>query len=376
MSNRVVKRFFKPAAMRGARAAWLTVMLCVAMFACWGEANAQSPELSMRDLSSGQIKKGSRSIGFGGDGATWGNYALVWKDANTGLVDYSTTAYSNGNQFSFYAVGVNTPKLWHDLVLYAIAMSQNTNEVRFNAKSPGLGPAAVPLQGTGIDDALFIKAAMPVWNGISVGGLFSYERSHFDAAEVGIPSQTVHWDTDWRPSAGFGVAWQPDNTWLFGIRALFNNDLEHRTDALVTAEGLASSVEYRLGASYAPWKGALIDIGATRLEKHNAISKTESVAYNPNLGFEQMLFDNQFAFRFGLDETSPTAGITYKFAPFRLDVAYVNDMAQARLHNLFGSQSQSVFLALTIDYGPGSAPSRPLMRSSLMHSDDFAPASR
>src|SRR5579871_1796569 len=94
----------------------LIAMVSVA-FALVDTARAQSPEITMRDFSSGQIKKGSRSIGFGGDGATWGNYALVWNDANTALVDYSTTAYSNGNQFSFYAVGVNTPKLWHDLVL-------------------------------------------------------------------------------------------------------------------------------------------------------------------------------------------------------------------------------------------------------------------
>ena len=40
-------------------------------------ASAQSPELSLREFASGQVKKGVRSIGFGGDGATWGNYSLV-----------------------------------------------------------------------------------------------------------------------------------------------------------------------------------------------------------------------------------------------------------------------------------------------------------
>jgi hypothetical protein len=29
-----------------------------------------APELAMRDFASGQVKKGVRSIGFGGDGAT------------------------------------------------------------------------------------------------------------------------------------------------------------------------------------------------------------------------------------------------------------------------------------------------------------------
>jgi hypothetical protein len=50
-----------------------------------------APELAMRDFASGQVKKGVRSIGFGGDGATWGNYALVWKDAGGALADYSDT---------------------------------------------------------------------------------------------------------------------------------------------------------------------------------------------------------------------------------------------------------------------------------------------
>lgn len=84
---------------------------------------AQSPELAMRDLSSGQIKKGVRSIGFGGDGATWGNYSLVWKDAGTALVDYGDTSYTNDNDFHFVALGATTPSLWHGLAIYVIAMT-------------------------------------------------------------------------------------------------------------------------------------------------------------------------------------------------------------------------------------------------------------
>src|SRR5579864_1482433 len=98
-----------------------------------------SPELAMRDFSSGQIKKGVRSIGFGGDGATWGNYGLVWLDANTALIDYGDTHYTNGNDLQFAAVGLTTPYLWRRLVVYVIAMGQDTNDVRFKAKSPGLG---------------------------------------------------------------------------------------------------------------------------------------------------------------------------------------------------------------------------------------------
>jgi len=110
-------------------------------------ARAQSPELSIREFSSGQIKKGVRSIGFGGDGATWGNYALVWRDAGTALFIYGDVHYTNGNDFHFVAVGATTPALWHHLAIYAIGMFQDTNDVRFSAKSPGLGANPVPLIG-------------------------------------------------------------------------------------------------------------------------------------------------------------------------------------------------------------------------------------
>jgi len=46
---------------------------------------SQNPEFSLREFASGQIKKGVRSIGMGGDGATWGNYSLVWRDSGTAL---------------------------------------------------------------------------------------------------------------------------------------------------------------------------------------------------------------------------------------------------------------------------------------------------
>src|SRR6266853_2524393 len=90
-----------------------------------------SPELAMRDFSSGQIKKGVRSIGFGGDGATWGNYGLVWKDAGSALVDYGDTRFTDGNEFRFAAVGATSPALWNGLAIYLIAMSQDSNDVGF-----------------------------------------------------------------------------------------------------------------------------------------------------------------------------------------------------------------------------------------------------
>jgi hypothetical protein len=272
------------------------------------------------------------------------------------VLDYGNTHYTNGNDFNFQAVGATSPSLWHDLAIYAIAMQQGTNDVKFIAKSPGLGPTATPVVGKGNDEAVFVKVAMPIAYGLSAGVLLSHETSQFDATS--LAGQPVKWETDWRPSGGFGVAWQSDDKkWLFGFRALYNNDFERRIDSSGVAEGLAQSQEYRLGGSYQPWQGGLIDVGATRLEKWNAIAGTHTVFYQPNLGFEQKLLDN-LTIIFGLDETSPTAGLTYRFSPFKLDISYVHDMAQARVGDLFGRTSDSILATLTFDFAGQAAPTK------------------
>jgi hypothetical protein len=300
----------------------------------------------MRDFSSGQIKKGVRSIGFGGDGATWGNYGLVWRDAGGALLDYGDTSYTNGNDFHFVAAGATSPSLWNNLAIYLIAMTETTNNVQFKLKSPGLGPDPTPVVGHGTDNALFSKIALPVGHGV-----LSYERSHFDASATAAPANTVRYETFWRPSGGFGIAWQPSTRLLFGFRALLNNDLERRTDSHGTSEGIARSAELRLGGSLSPWEGALIDVGGTRLEKRNAIAGTHTVTYEPNVGFEQTLFSRHLTLRFGVDETSPTAGLSVKVPPFNLDIAYVRNMARSRVDELFGTESNSILATLTIDYG-------------------------
>jgi len=345
----------------------------VMMASTWvfpGLARAQSPELSMREFSSGQIKKGVRSIGFGGDGATWGNYSLVYKDADTALFDYGDTRYTNGNDFHFQAVGLTTPTLWHGLAVYAIAMFQNTNDVHFNGKSQGLGPTPVPLVGKGSDSAIFIKAAMPLGKGFSFGGLLSHETSRFDAApSTGTTQQTVHYQTEWRPSGGFGVTWQqPRKKMLFGFRALLNNDQEKRTDPVGTVEGGVHSKEFRLGASYLPWQGAVVDVGGTRLERRNDLAGTSTLVYHPNLGFEQALLESRLTLRFGVDETSPTAGFSWKFSRFKLDSAYVGNMARSRVGNLFGTRSNSILFTFTVDYGRAKNALQPPRQPDSPHS--------
>jgi hypothetical protein len=71
----------------------------------------------------------------------------------------------------------------------------------------------------------------------------------------------------------------------------------------------------------------------------------------PTIGrFEQALFDRRLALRFGEDETSLTAGFTWKLAPFDLGAAYVNNMAHSRVGNLFGVNSRSLMMTIGLDY--------------------------
>jgi hypothetical protein len=331
---------------------WLLAAWMGLGFVFSGTSFAQaSPELAMREFASGQVKKGVRSIGFGGDGATWGNYALVWKDAGGALVDYADTRFTNRNDFHFSAVGITSPSLWHDLAIYVIALDEGTNVVHFTLKAPGIGPGGIPVIGTGSDHALFSKIALPLGRGFSAGVLLSYETSAFDTAADANPTNTVHYETKWRPSGGFGVAWQPDPRILVGVRALLNTDHERRTDPAGAHDGTARSQEYRVGISVSPWVGALVDVGGTRLQKENSLAASHTVHTQPNLGFEQGLFDRRLTFRFGRDETSLTAGLSSKFAPFDFGLAYVNNMAHARVGNLFGENSSTLMLTVGVDYG-------------------------
>ncbi len=305
----------------------------------------------MREFASGQIKKGVRSIGFGGDGATWGNYALVWKDHDSALVDGGDTEYADGNDFHFSAAGATSPLLWHDLTIYVIALKQDSNNVHLFTGSPGWGSGRTWATGQGSNQAFFTKMAMPLGNGFSAGLLLSHEVSQFYAQSESSPARTAHYQTAWRPSGGYGVVWQdPESSWLVGFRGLLNRDQERRTDTSGTAEGLAQSSEYRIGTSFAPWDGALLDVGQTRYHRQNELSQINTTYEAPNLGFEQSFNSNRMAVRFGLDESSPGAGFTAKYESFKLDVAYIHNLGHDRVGDLFGTNSQSLIVTLTYDY--------------------------
>jgi hypothetical protein len=312
---------------------------------------SQSPEFSLREFASGQVKKGVRSIGMGGDGATWGNYSLVWRDSSTALLDAGTTRYINNNTFGFTAIGVTLPPIQHGITFYAIALSQFATNVAVNLKSSGVGKTAVPMQGDGSNQALFVKMAMPLGKGFSFGVLLSYERSIFDAISDIITQNYIRYQTTWLPSGGFGFSWQPSKRYLLGFRALFNNDHETIIDNTSVSHGLNSTQEFRLGISIGLWKGALMDLGGNIRHRLNQIYGTSNTAIEPNIGFEQNLWQRHLAFRFGLDETSGTGGLTLRFSPIIIDLAYVHNLAMARIGNLFGTTSNSILATILFDFG-------------------------
>jgi hypothetical protein len=315
------------------------------------ESFGQSPELSLREFASGQIKKGVRSIGMGGDGASWGNYSLVYRDSSTALLDVGATVYPNGNQFSFTAVGVTLPPFRNGLTIYTIALSQYAAGIATTLKYPGSEGLPDPVHGNGNNQAVFLKAAMPLGKGFSGGILLSYERSQFNANSDIIKGQYVNYQTRWVPSGGFGLTWQPSKRILVGFRALFNNDIEERSDNVGASSGTNNTQEYRLGLSVGLWQGALVDIGGNVRHRSNELNNTSGTATQPNLGFEQNLWHRHFAFRFGLDETSGTGGISLRFSPIFIDVAYVRNLAGERVGTLFGTNSNSVLSTVVFDFG-------------------------
>ena len=334
----------------------ITVVFRVLLFAIFilfvnSNGYSQSPEFSLREFASGQIKKGVRSIGMGGDGATWGNYSLVWRDSSTALLDVGTNQYTNNNRFGFTAIGVTLPSFKNGITFYAIALSQYATNISTSLKLPGMGGAAIPMQGDGSNQAVFVKMAMPLGKGFSFGLLLSYERTIFDAVSEMTPQVYGRFQTEWLPSGGFGFSWQPNKRILVGMRALFNNDNETIIDNATTSHGMNNTQEYRLGISVGVWKGALVDLGGNIRHRSNQIFNTSSTATEPNIGFEQNLWQRHFAFRFGLDETSETGGLTLRFNPVVLDMAYVHDMAIARVGNLFGPTSNSIIATLIFDFG-------------------------
>ncbi len=333
---------------RVSRACLACASLVLASTAFATRASA-GPETALRELAGGQVKKGVRTIGMGGDGATTGNYALVYKDAGGAIFDQGITRYKDTNDlFTFSAVGFTTPTFWDDAALYVIALGQNGTGVRvwdFTAKSP----AKPPSTGNLSDTSVFVKLAKPLSKTLSIGFMGAFELSQATLLpDSGAPPIQFH--TAYLPSGGLGLHYHPDEHWQLGVRGIFNHDNETRTQGAVTSRGFLRSYEYRAGVAYSPWKGTLLDLGVAALDRSNTLEHTKTFDVHPALGVEQALVKKRVWARAGLDETTWTTGLGLAAGVFKLDVAYLYDLAAARTGDVFGKRNASLIGTLGFDY--------------------------
>ncbi|HSQ66122.1 MAG TPA: hypothetical protein VLM85_23030 [Polyangiaceae bacterium] len=307
------------------------------------------PETALREFAGGQVKKGVRTIGMGGDGATTGNYALVYRDAGGAIFDEGVAHFlDTGNTFTFSAVGFTTPTFWKDAAFYVIALGQTGNGVRvWDYTKPD--PSKPPSRGNLSDTSVFIKFAKPITKTLSFGLMGAFETSQATL----FPDQggaAIQYGTSYLPSGGLGLHWQPDEHWQAGARVILNHDMETRTQGSSTTSGLLRSYEYRLGVAYSPWRGTLFDAGIVGLDRSNQVEHTLSFALEPTVGVEQALVRKRVWVRAGLDETTWTTGMSVKVGPFKLDLAYLYNLAAARTGDMFGRRNASLIGTLGFDY--------------------------
>lgn len=175
------------------------ISLLIFFFA--GAASA-GPETALREFAGGQVKKGVRTIGMGGDGATTGNYALVYKDAGGAIFDEGLVHFlDTGNFFTFSAVGFTTPTFWDDAAFYVIALGQQGTGERIWTTTPPNpnNPASI---GNLSDTSVFVKFAKPLSKTWSLGFMGAYEVSQATL----VPMDGI--DSAWKwtlPDAGVVV---------------------------------------------------------------------------------------------------------------------------------------------------------------------------
>ena len=330
------------------RARVVVGLLVAAVVAVATSAQA-GPETALRELAGGQVKKGVRTIGMGGDGATTGNYALVYKDAGGAIFDEGIARYTDTNNlFTFSAVGFTTPKIWDDAAFYVIALAQHAPDTRvWTMTAPTAGKP--PSTGTLSDASVFVKFAKPLSKTWSVGFMGAFELSDALLVPDG-GAAPIRFKTSYLPSGGAGLHWHPDEHWQAGARVILNHDHETRTQAGVTKAGLLRSYEYRLGVAYSPWRGTLFDVGASALDRSNGLEGTSTFDVHPTLGAEQVLVPKKVWIRAGLDETTWTGGMSVAFGAFKLDLAYLRNLAAARTGDVFGKTNVSFIGTLGFDY--------------------------
>jgi hypothetical protein len=295
------------------------------------------------------VKKGVRTIGMGGDGATTGNYALVYRDAGGAIFDEGVAYFRDtGNLFTFSAVGFTTPTFWDDAAFYVIALAQHATDAHVWSMTP-TNASKPPSTGTLSDASVFVKFAKPLSKAWSFGLMGAFELS--DALLLPDDGSTaIRFKTSYLPSGGLGLHWHPDEHWQAGVRVILNHDQETRTQGDATKTGLLRSYEYRLGIAWSPWAGTLFDAGAVALDRSNGLDGTSTFDVHPTLGIEQAIVAKTWWLRGGLDETTWTLGTSVASGAFKIDIAALYNLAAARTGDVFGKENVSVIGTLGFDY--------------------------
>jgi hypothetical protein len=307
------------------------------------------PETALREFAGGQVKKGVRTIGMGGDGATTGNYALVYKDAGGAIFDQGIVHFMDtGNLFTFSAVGFTTPTFWNDAAFYVIALGQRASGAHvWTTTSPDVEKP--PSTGNLSDTSVFVKFAKPITKQWSFGVMGAFELS--DALLLPNDGSTpIRFSTSYLPSGGFGLHWHPNDRFQMGVRVILNHDQETRTRGSSSRTGLLRSYEYRIGAAFSPWPGGLVDAGMSILDRSNEIDHKTSFDPYPTVGVEQALVRKRVWGRVGLDETTGTLGMSVAFGVIKIDLAYLYNLGAARTAGVFGQRNASLIGTIGFDY--------------------------
>jgi hypothetical protein len=307
------------------------------------------PETAMREFASSQVQKGMRVLGMGGDGATQGNYSLIYRDAGGALVDYGITYFADtGNTFHFVAAGVTTPTFWHGAAFYLVVMDEWASGLHLRLQSPAFLSGA-DLVGEGSDQVVSAKFSKPLPRGFAIGITVGWERSALVAVDP-AGGGSVTYTTTYLPSAGIGLTWEATRWLLAGVRLRMTNDWETRRDTVSVTHGWLGNLEVRAGVSVRPWKGAILDLGYVGLWRVSEIANTRTFAHAVVAGYEQTLARDHLQLRVGWNESAPTGGFSIKVRPFKLDVVYVYQLSVDRTAGVFGTQDHSVMATLNLDY--------------------------
>ena len=326
--------------------------ICIATLAAilsGASAVGAGPETALREFAGGQVKKGVRTIGMGGDGATTGNYALVYKDAGGALYDEGIVRFRDtGDLFTFSAVGFTTPAFWEDAAFYIIALGQQGNDVRvWTLSAPN--PSKPPSVGALADTSVFVKFAKPLGRAWSLGFMGAFELSQASLQpENGSP--VIRFTTSYLPSGGAGLHWHPNDHWQAGVRVILNHDEETRTQGTSSKSGFLRTYEYRLGVAYSPGRGTLLDVGGDALDRSNGLEAASTFQVYPTLGAEQALVLKHVWARAGLDETTWTTGMSVALSPVKIDLAYLYNLAAARTQDIFGKRNTSLIATINFEY--------------------------